>query len=233
MKYSLITGGSSGLGYELAKKLIEKDKNVIIIGRNPDKLKTAAKKLEKTNNTAMVKAVQLDISNLSKVKEFFSDMTMKGIQIDFLYNNAGKGFFGSVENLTEDDISSVFNSNLIGLINMTSRAIGHMKNLDSRCRIINILSTAALSGKKNETIYNSAKWGAKGFLESVRDEVKGSNIEVLIFYPGGMNTSFWDNINSGYDFSSFMKAEDVAEEVINASLNNNILISDVVINRRK
>jgi short-subunit dehydrogenase len=116
---------------------------------------------------------------------------------------------------------------------VTSRVIRHMKSLEQKCRIINILSTAAQTGKTNETIYCSAKWGAKGFLESVRDEVHGGNIEIIIFYPGGMNTPFWNDIDSGYNFSTFMKAEDVAEEIVHVSLNDKMLISDLVINRRK
>ena len=233
MKYSLITGGSSGLGYELAKKLAQLGKNIVILGRDEKRLSDSVKKLKQLSEGIEVKGIQVDISDLARVDTLFSDFKKENIEIEYLYNNAGKGFFGSVEELTEEDINSVMGSNLIGLINMTSRSVTHMKNTDQKCRIVNILSTAALSGKKNETIYNAAKWGAKGFLEAVRDEVRGGNIEVLIFYPGGMNTPFWDNVHSGYDFSTFMMAKDVADEIVSASLNDKILISDLVINRRK
>jgi len=233
MKFSLITGGSSGLGYELARKLTEAGKNIIIVGRNRERLERAAEELRKESRGGEVRGVQMDIANLSEVDSFFSGLKEEGIQIEHLYNNAGKGYFGSVEELTEGDINSVLGSNLTGLIHMTSRAVGHMKKLEERCRIINILSTAALAGKKNETIYNAAKWGAKGFLEAVRDEIRGGNIEVIICYPGGMNTPFWDEVDSGYDFSTFMKAEDVAEEIIHASLNERMVVSDLIINRRR
>jgi len=233
MIYSLITGGTSGLGYELAKKLVKIGKNIIIMGRDEKKLNNSMKELKNISKDSKIKGFQIDISNLSEVDKFFLNLKEEDIQIEYLYNNAGKGYFGSVEKLTEGDINSVLNSNLIGLVNMTSRVITHMKELNQKCRIINILSTAALVGKKNETIYNAAKWGAKGFLESVRDEVSGGNIEIIIFYPGGMNTSFWNDIDSGYNFSTFMKAEDVAEEIIHTSLNENMVVSDIVINRRK
>lgn len=233
MIYSLITGGSSGLGYELAKKLIKIGKNVIVIGRDEKKLNNSVKELKTISCDVKIIGVKIDISDLSEVDKFFLDLKTDNIEIEHLYNNAGKGFFGRVEDLTEDDISSILNSNLVGLINITSRAITHMKNLNQKCRIINVLSTAALTGKKNETIYCSAKWGAKGFLESVKEEVRGGNIEIIIVYPGGMDTPFWTNIDSGYDFSTFMKAEDVAEEVIRTSLNYKVVISDLVINRRK
>lgn len=233
MIYSLITGGSSGLGYELAKKLIKIGKNIIIMGRDERKLENAIEELKTISLDVKIIGVKIDISDLSQVDKFFLDLKTDHIQIEHLYNNAGKGFFGNVEELTEHDISSVLNSNLVGLINVTTRAITHMKNLDQKCRIINILSTAALSGKKNEAIYCSAKWGAKGFIESVKDEVRGGNIDIIIVYPGGMDTPFWNNIDSGYNFSTFMKAEDVAEEIIYTSLNYKIIISDLVINRRK
>ncbi len=233
MKFSLITGGSSGLGYELARKLAEAGKNIIIVGRNRERLDRTVEELRKEYGEVEVRGGQLDISNLSQVDSFFLSLREENIQIEHLYNNAGKGYFGSVEKLTEADISSVLGSNLTGLINMTSRAVGHMKELEERCRIINILSTAALAGKKNETIYNAAKWGARGFLEAVRDEIRGGNIEVIICCPGGMNTPFWDKVDSGYDFSTFMKAEDVAEEIIHVSLNERMVVSDLVINRRR
>ncbi|UUV18197.1 SDR family NAD(P)-dependent oxidoreductase [Fusobacteria bacterium ZRK30] len=233
MKYSLITGGSSGLGYELAKKLIKRGKNVIIMGRDEKKLNNSIKELKTIYQDVKILGVKIDISDLSEVDKFFLDLKTDNIEIEHLYNNAGKGFFGSVEELTEYEISSILNSNLVGLINMTSRAVKHMKNLKQKCRIINILSTAAQTGKKNETIYCAAKWGAKGFLESIREEVRGGNIEVIIVYPGGMDTPFWNNIDSGYDFSTFMKAEDVAEEIIHASLNCKMVISDLIINRKK
>jgi len=233
MIYSLITGGSSGLGYELAKKLIKIGKNVIIMGRDEKKLNNSVKELKVISCDVKIIGVKIDISNLSEVDKFFLDLKTDDIEIEHLYNNAGKGFFGSVEELTEDHISSILKSNLVGLINMTSRAITHMKASKQKCKIINILSTAALTGKKNETIYCSAKWGAKGFLESVREEISGGNIEIIIVYPGGMNTPFWDDIDSGYDFLTFMKAEDVAQEILNISLNDKMVISDIVIKRRK
>ncbi len=233
MIYSLITGGSSGLGYEMAKKMVKMGKNVIIMGRDEKKLNNSIKELKNISQEVKIIGVKIDISDLSEVDKFFLDLKTDNIEIEHLYNNAGKGFFGNVEKLTEYEISSILNSNLVGLINMTSRAITHMKSLKKKCRIINILSTAAQKGKKNETIYCASKWGAKGFLESVREEVQDGNIEIIILYPGGMNTPFWNDIDSGYDFLTFMNAEDVAEEVIHAGLNSKMLVSDLVINRRK
>lgn len=233
MIYSIITGGSSGLGFEIAKELIKNNKNIIIIGRDEIKLENAYKSLSMLKQEADIKYFSFDISNLKQVDNFYNELNIKEIEVEFLFNNAGRGYYGSLENLTEADISSVIASNLTGLINMTSRAVKHMKTLDISCRVCSILSTAALNGKKMETIYNAAKFGAKGFLEAVKDEISGSNIEVQTFFPGGMNTPFWDIVDSNYDFSTFMSPSDVANQIVELALNKKMLVSDVVLNRRK
>jgi len=231
--YAIVTGGSSGLGFELSKNLVMNGKNVIIIGRNKEKLKIAQNNLNEMNDDCIVLEYSLDISNESQVDKFFKELRDKKITIDYLYNNAGKGFYGKVENISSKDINEIFNSNLIGLILMTSRFIGLTKNNGTYTRVVNILSTAALVGKRMESVYNSAKWGARGFLESVRDEMKGTNIDVIICCPGGMNTEFWSDIESGYAFDTFMDPEWVAEEIIKTTTDERVVVTDIVINRRK
>jgi short-subunit dehydrogenase len=231
--YAIVTGGSSGLGFELSKFLVMNGKNIIIIGRNKEKLEKAQSKLSEINGNCIIIDYSLDISDESEVDEFFNDLRDKKIKVNYLYNNAGKGFYGKVENINSKAINEVFNSNLVGLILMTSRFIRLNKDNGTYSRVVNILSTAALVGKKMETVYTSAKWGARGFLESVRDEMKGTNIDVVICCPGGMNTEFWADIESGYAFDTFMDPEWVAEEIIKTTTDERLVVTDIVINRRK
>lgn len=231
--YAIVTGGSSGLGFELSKNLVMNGKNVIIIGRNEEKLKIAQKKLTEINSSGIVKSYSFDISDEGQVDKFFGELRDKRLKVDYLYNNAGKGFYGNVESITMNDIEEVFNSNLIGLILMTSRFINLTKDNGTYSRIVNILSTAALVGKKMESIYNSVKWGARGFLESVRDEMKGSNIDIIICCPGGMDTEFWTDIDSGYAFDTFMDPECVADQIVKTTTDERIVVTDIVINRKK
>jgi len=147
--FVIVTGGSSGLGFELSKHLVMNGKNVIIIGRNKEKLKIAKNKLNEMNSGLTVLDYSFDISNEAQVDKFFEELKDKKIKVDYLYNNAGKGYYGKVENINSKDINEVFNSNLIGLILMTSRFIELTKNNGTYTRVINILSTAALVGKKN------------------------------------------------------------------------------------
>ena len=234
MKYSIVTGGSSGLGMKIAEELVKKNINVIIIGRDKEKIDTVVSNLIKVHQHVHVLGYTVNIGNEEEVLTFYRSISHKQIEFDYLYNVAGVGFFGELEKITSNDILRVFESNLIGLILMTVQAVRHMKRFtEHKCRIVNVLSTAALGAKKFETIYYAAKWGARGFIESVKDELVGSNIEMITVLPGGMNTGFWKNIDSGYDFSNFMKPEEVAKTIVDASLNEKMLVSELIINRRK
>ncbi|HWQ30441.1 MAG TPA: SDR family NAD(P)-dependent oxidoreductase [Negativicutes bacterium] len=126
----------------------------------------------------------------------------------------------------------ILKSNLIGLMLMTAHGVSHFKAFPApKQRIVSVLSTAALKGKKNEAVYNASKWGARGFLESVRDEVSNTQIEVINTFPGGMITPFWDNTTSGYAVDTFMKPEDVAKQIVTLALDHNVYVSEVTINR--
>ena len=121
---------------------------------------------------------------------------------------------------------------MIGLMLMTARGVKLFKEYAApKQRIISILSTAALKGKKHETVYNASKWGARGFLESVRDEVSNTHIDIINIYPGGMQTPFWENSASGYAVDTFMEPEAVAKQVAAIATDHSTWISDVTINR--
>ncbi len=234
MNYTIVTGGSSGLGFSIAAELVRKKMNVIILARNKENIHKATIELKCIDDQVDVLGYAVNIGNEEDVITLFKTIGQKKLILQNLYNVAGIGFYGELEKITNTDIHHVFESNLTGLILMTIHAVKHMKaHIENKCRIINILSTAALGGRKFETIYYAAKWGARGFIESVKDELKGSNIEIMTIYPGGMNTGFWKNIDSGYDFSGFMNPSEVAKNIVDAGLNEKMLISEMTINRRK
>ena len=95
------------------------------------------------------------------------------------------------------------------------------------------MSTAALSGKTNESLYNAAKWGARGFLEALRSELSDTPIEIINVYPGGMNTQFWNKMYSGYNTESFMDPEDVARNIVRVAMDRKVYVTDMTIQRPK
>lgn len=115
---------------------------------------------------------------------------------------------------------------------MSAYAVKYMKDMGGT--IISILSTAALKGNKSESIYCAAKWGARGFIESLKTEVKGSNIHVVSVFPGGMKTHFWnESCGASPDTTHFMDPLEVAKEIVVAVLEKkSMYVSELIIERK-
>jgi uncharacterized protein len=100
--------------------------------------------------------------------------------------------------------------------------------------IVNIMSTSALYGRDKETIYCAAKWGARGYTEALRTELKGTKRNIIAVYPGGMKTDFYKASGQNRDLSGFMNPNEVAEKIVHAVLNSEkLVVSDIIISRKK
>lgn len=232
--YHLISGGSSGLGFEIAKRLVLNKESVILTGRNLLKLEKAKGELQSLAPQSEILVHALNISNEAEVNQLLTTLNLNNRVVKTLFNVAGTTYFGKLSDITRSEIDQVLESNFIGLVLMTSRVSEYMLEKKAlKPRIISILSTAALKGKKNETIYNAAKWGARGFLESVRDELEQTPIELINVFPGGMKTPFWDQSHSGYAVDKFMDPAEVASQIVGAALAEKVLVTDITIGRPK
>jgi NADP-dependent 3-hydroxy acid dehydrogenase YdfG len=216
-KLAIVTGGSSGLGLSIAKLLIEKDIDVCILGRSIDKLEAAKEKLNHDVMTAC-----MDVSDEMDVENLYERFD----HLDYLFNVAGIGRFGSVEAIDSKMIDEVLSVNLKGLMLMTSHGLKRM----NKGKIINVMSTAGQVGKKNEALYCASKWGARGFTESLKVTYKNSPIQIIGVYPGGMNTPFWNA--SHVNAENFMTPEDVAKIIVDAVCHDlNVNVNDIIIER--
>ena len=214
----VITGGTKGLGLELVKLFAKKEK-VLVIART------------KLNE---IKGVLYEYGNLSDevfLKNVYQKYS-KNYRISYLINNAASGSFGSPETNNKEKIDKVFEAGLIGLILNTTYAIPMLNN--DGAKVVNILSTAALKGNVNESLYCAAKWGAMGYTESLKATYKGTKIKVISVCPGGMNTEFWSenrNYVSEEKSAKWMNPEDVAKVIFENITNNHLCVSNLVIER--
>jgi len=221
-KKALITGGSSGLGLEIAKILKGRGAKVTIAARNLDKLEKAAKEIGND-----IEYFEMDVSNLSEVKRNSEQFD----KIDILVNSAGIIQYDKLENHELEDINKIININLAGAIYCTRMAINGMKERGDGS-IVNISSTSGLYGRANETVYVASKWGLRGFSEGLKTELKGSGVEVFGVYPGGMNTSLFENSPTPKDTSTFMDPAKVAEVIVrNIENKDEMLVNSIEINR--
>jgi short-subunit dehydrogenase len=202
---AIVTGASSGLGLSIAELLRSRGTQVVGVSRR----KSA------------------DISGDASQRETALHAIEAGVRlgtIDMLINCVGIGIFGPAGSYDENAIATIINSNLIATINFCESLFPRFKEHGGT--IVNVLSTAALTGKANETVYCAAKWGARGYTEALKAEAKGTKARVIAVAPGGMNTPFWPEPRAG-----FMDAADVAATIVDA-IDRPVDISDLVIQRR-
>jgi len=229
---SVISGGTSGLGLEIAELLVKSGKNVLILGRSNNKLTVASSRLKKASNNILVESLSCNIGNEDDINQVGDYLTKNKFSVDYLFNNAGMGLFSNTESSTSSMIDSVFEANLKGMILLTSEIL-RLTPEDKELTIVNIMSTSALLGRAEETIYCAAKWGARGYTEALRSEMKGRKRNIIAVYPGGMKTDFWNIPGLNRDISSFMDPAEVALKIVNAvTITDKMLVTDITINRK-
>lgn len=207
MKKILITGGSSGLGFELAKLYLEIGHYLILVGRNEEKLKKATNELK--NISELLEYIVCDISNFESINKLENIIVENHSTIDYLVNNAGIGYFGPFEELNLIEISEMLDVNVKGTICVTKSLIDITNE-----KIINIISTAGLIGKVNEAVYVASKFAIRGFTESLQKEYANEKLEIIAVYMGGMNTNFWNNSDHIKDKTRLASPESIAKEII-------------------
>jgi short-subunit dehydrogenase len=232
-KVFVISGGSGGLGLSIAEILVSSGKNVLILGRNSRKLSAAVKRLIGLKGSGEIFSLVCNIGKETDIKQIGDFIIKNHLSTEYLFNNAGKGLFTKADTSTSEMIDDVFEANLKGMILLTSEILRLTPEKDE-LTIVNIMSTSALFGRAEETIYCAAKWGARGYTEALRTELKGTKRNIIAVYPGGMKTDFWKAPGQNRDSSDFMDPSEVAEKIVNAVLvSDRMLVTDITINRKK
>lgn len=217
-KITIVTGGSSGLGYELSK-LISKSENVCLVARDEIKLNNAKDTIQQ-ETTMDVKSFNADVSIENEVQKLFS--YLNDYDIARVINCAGAGKFCNPEDINTEMVDELLKSNLLSVIYMSAYAVKVMK--ENGGTIASILSTAALKGNPQESIYCAMKWGARGYCEALKAAYKGTNIKIVTFCPGGINTPFWkEDCGLTPNVNKFMDPKELAEVIGNALLDRKTL----------
>lgn len=182
-KILIITGGCSGLGFEIVTQAIKRDLYVCNIARNKEKM-AAVKQLFTKNYCGFIG----DISDADFIRKTIAEIHQMG-DIAYLINCAEKTCFKAPTNYTGDDID-VSLSGLKGMILCSTETLKWKQ--EQHLKIVNIMSSAALKGNPMEAVYCATKWGERGYTESLKAAYKGTSVKVIGVYPGGMNTEFWN-----------------------------------------
>ena len=179
---TLITGGSAGIGFSIAKTLAASGARVAITGRDKGRLEEAAKALG-------VFPVHADVTKESDVERTYREVLAKFGDLDILVNNAGIGVFKPLVEIDRAGFDAIFATNVTGAMMMGREAAKHFIKRN-RGNIINIASTAGLRGAPNGTAYYASKFALRGMTECWRAELRKNNIRVMLVNPSEVLTNF-------------------------------------------
>lgn len=219
----LITGGATGMGYEMAKMFKEKGAEIIICGRTEKTIMDAAKELDVLGFTA-------DVSNEQEVENLFKFVEEKWNGLDVLINNAGVGSFSELVATTTEDFTRIWDINVKGAF-MTGREAAKIFIRQSKGNIINIGSTASLYGFANGSAYVASKFALKGLTECWRAELRKHNVRVMQINPSEVVTEF--GAKSGYgsnDNGKKLTASEIAHVAMSMLTMNDVgFITDATV----
>jgi 3-oxoacyl-[acyl-carrier protein] reductase len=184
---AIVTGGTKGIGYAIAERLISSGGSVMICGRDREELASA---IERLSASGQVYGKLCDVRVEEQVHALIDSAVKNMGGVDVLVNNAGMGVFGkTVEEMTPDEFRQTIETNLLGVYYACHFAIPEMKQRGGGY-IINISSLAGQNAHPRMAAYNASKFGLNGFSESLMQEVRHDNIKVSYICPGSVNTEF-------------------------------------------
>lgn len=207
-KNILITGASSGIGYELAKQLANENCNLILVSRRKEILDSLAQKIGTDKN--IVLTYQCDIRNKSEVKNIFDDIRKKIDHIHIAILNSGIGHNITMEDFDSKFADETFQVNVLGMIYCIEELLKDFLPKKAGV-IVGVSSIADVRGFPRSGIYCSSKAAASTMLESFRVELKHHKIKVITVRPGWVRTP----MVSKNDFKMpFLMAADKAAQII-------------------
>lgn len=207
-KNVLLIGATGTIGSRTAKLLTASGANVFITGRNESKLQQVAVDCNVANNKYAV----IDIANETDIEilkqKYFEQFT----HIDILINAAGIGIIKSIDTLSVAEFTQTLNNNLIGPFLLMKAFLPAMKEV-KKGLIINIPGILGKVPMAGAAAYCASKYGIVGMMQSIREELKRTEIRITNLFMGGVDTAFWDTIDLKVQKDKMILADEAAKAI--------------------
>lgn len=192
-KVVVITGASSGIGRETAIEFAREGAKTVLVSRSRNKLQQVASEIAKFNSDVLV--VPTDVSSSEQVGNMVKEIVSKYGAIDVLFNNAGSSYVGRVEdnNFTEN-AKKMMDADYFGTVNVTTEVLPVMKRQGSG-HIMNMSSVVGKKAFPHFGGYSAAMHAISGFTDALRQELRGSGINVSTIHPALTQTPLLDNVS--------------------------------------
>lgn len=184
----LITGASTGIGFELAKIFFEKGYDLVLISQNKDRLLKAAKEL-RTLSSNFIKIIPKDLSKPTAAQEIYQEIKRDGINIEVLVNNAGFGTYGLFADSKLDEQQQMIEVNIQSLVSLTNLFLPDMIK-SKKGKILNVASIAGFLPGPLMSVYYASKAFVLSFSKALSNELEGTGVTLSALCPGPTATQF-------------------------------------------
>lgn len=199
VKYTVITGASSGIGYETAKAFAKRGKNLVIVARNKENLEKLKMEILYDNPSLDVIVKNVDLSIMAKVHQLYGEL--KQYRIETLINNAGFGNYSSVANQNLKKIETMLKLNIEALVVLSSLFVHDYQNIEGS-KLINISSCGGYIIVPNAITYCASKFFVSTFTEGLAKELQTCNakLQAKVLAPAATKTNFGNVSNNVEDY---------------------------------
>ena len=210
-KVALVTGSSSGIGYETSLALAREGYFTYATMRDLKK-EAVIKKIAEEENLPL-KVIELDVDNDDSVQNAVETIIEEKQRIDVLVNNAGWGIWGTAEDVSIEEFRAQFETNFFSVVRMIQKVAPIMRKQGTG-DIVNISSIAGRIGFPVSTAYISSKFAIEGLSESIRYELGQFGVNVIIIEPGVIKTNFFDSMKIAKKADENDTYKEITEKVI-------------------
>jgi NAD(P)-dependent dehydrogenase (short-subunit alcohol dehydrogenase family) len=210
-KVALVTGSSSGIGFETSLALARNGYHTFATMRNLGKDEKIKQIIEKEDLS--IEILELDVDSEESVNRAIKTVSEKNGRIDVLVNNAGYGMWGTVEDVSIDEFKEQFETNFFSIIRLIQKVAPIMRKQNSG-NIVNISSVAGRIGFPVSPAYISSKFALEGLSESLRFELMPFGINVIIIEPGVIKTNFFDSMKMSEKSQRDSTYKEITDKVI-------------------
>ncbi|MEX1203384.1 MAG: SDR family oxidoreductase [Ferruginibacter sp.] len=207
-KNVLLIGATGGIGAKTAKLLASSGANLFLAGRNAEKLAEIAKAV----NVPSSQFFALDIAHAAHVQQLKEKYFSSFSSIDILVNAAGIGIIKSMDTLSEEEFMQTIHANLYAPFLLVKAFLPAMKEV-KKGLIINIPGVLGKVPMAGAAAYSASKYGLVGMMQSVREELKRTDIRITNLFLGGVDSAFWDNIDLRVQRDKMIQAEEAAKAI--------------------
>jgi 3-oxoacyl-[acyl-carrier protein] reductase len=212
-KIAIVTGGTRGIGYNIAEALLAGGAKVFICGRDSKVLKEALENLGRASSSDRVAGIAADVGRYDDCRKVVEGAAERFGGLDILVNNAGIGIFKAVDQLSVEEWDATIHTNLSGAFYCCREAIPLMRKWGGGY-IFNISSLAGINPFAGGSAYNASKFGLNGFSEAMMQDIRHDGIRVSYIMPGSVATDFTGAPGSRPREPWKLTGEDIAKAVV-------------------